>query len=652
MKLIVEIDGRRQEFALRNGANMIGRDPACDIVIAHSSVSRHHTECVLSGQGIVLRDLASKNGTFIGEQRIKEAEAKPGDVLRIGHVSARVAMGVPPGAAVAATGVPEMVKEIAAPKLPSYTEDANPTPVDEMFAPAGTAAAGDGAKDETAQVAEDEGQSSEGGVAGGGKGGSRKRPLTRRERILFLVPAALIGVLLIVIVVVMVTRKKPEGLIPHRVFNDVVNKAVALYQQGDADAALAQLNVVSGRTVENDPQTAKFLAKAITDQQALTTPDAFNQGWVQTRRDWEELAAYSGSTQEARSLAQKQVDWIRRESRNMASYNEFIAAADKLSFKDAIAAAGKIPNTSLYYSLVEKRAKELAAKYMEDSLAKTTAAEARKDWDAALKIYSELASIPTLDASAYAEKRKQCESNKAQADHVLEADKLISEGKSAEAQTHIAAIDPQGIYAPELAKLQAALATAEERGKALSLYNRGDGDAALKVLDDAKLSDTDLYQRIKIVRDSWEKAEAAMKKGQFKEAINICDTILGVEQNPNCKYRVDATELKVSAPATAEKLARQTRDDGIKAIEKGQFKKARDLFEDAVQIDPKGQIGRQEIDNLRRDAGRQYNVAINLTTQDSARALKMFQDVKDMLRVGDPHYDQVSDWIERLNKKP
>lgn len=42
----------------------IGRDPACDLVIPHSSVSRAHAELYHDGDAWRLRDLGSKNGSF------------------------------------------------------------------------------------------------------------------------------------------------------------------------------------------------------------------------------------------------------------------------------------------------------------------------------------------------------------------------------------------------------------------------------------------------------------------------------------------------------------------------------------------------------------------------------------------------------------
>ena len=65
---------------------MFGRRGDTDIQILSKGVSRHHA-CVFEDDdgGMVLMDLSSKNGTFIGEQSIGRHELQPGDVFRIGE---------------------------------------------------------------------------------------------------------------------------------------------------------------------------------------------------------------------------------------------------------------------------------------------------------------------------------------------------------------------------------------------------------------------------------------------------------------------------------------------------------------------------------------------------------------------------------------
>lgn len=57
---------------LHEGQNMIGRDPEGTVVIDSPEVSRQHACLTVGSGGVRLEDLGSKNGTFIGDERVKE----------------------------------------------------------------------------------------------------------------------------------------------------------------------------------------------------------------------------------------------------------------------------------------------------------------------------------------------------------------------------------------------------------------------------------------------------------------------------------------------------------------------------------------------------------------------------------------------------
>lgn len=64
----------------------VGRAPTNQIVLKDERCSRTHLEVFTSGGRWVLRDLDSRNGTLVGEQRIRGDYAlSVGDVIRVGH---------------------------------------------------------------------------------------------------------------------------------------------------------------------------------------------------------------------------------------------------------------------------------------------------------------------------------------------------------------------------------------------------------------------------------------------------------------------------------------------------------------------------------------------------------------------------------------
>lgn len=74
-----------QRFELARRSLIVGRDPACDLVIDDVEVSRRHARLLAQGGGYTIEDLGSTNGTFVNGERARGIVAlKPDDVLRLG----------------------------------------------------------------------------------------------------------------------------------------------------------------------------------------------------------------------------------------------------------------------------------------------------------------------------------------------------------------------------------------------------------------------------------------------------------------------------------------------------------------------------------------------------------------------------------------
>jgi pSer/pThr/pTyr-binding forkhead associated (FHA) protein len=75
-----------QRWSLR-GSLVIGRDPACEIVIPDRQVSRRHARISVTRQGILLEDLGSKNGTHCNGVRVGEpVQLNDGDSVQVALV--------------------------------------------------------------------------------------------------------------------------------------------------------------------------------------------------------------------------------------------------------------------------------------------------------------------------------------------------------------------------------------------------------------------------------------------------------------------------------------------------------------------------------------------------------------------------------------
>ncbi len=78
--------GKRVKLA--NGESIIGRDEGAQIRLVTSEISRQHCLLIPNENGVLVRDLGSRNGTFInGSPIVEETLLKPGDTLSVGPMS-------------------------------------------------------------------------------------------------------------------------------------------------------------------------------------------------------------------------------------------------------------------------------------------------------------------------------------------------------------------------------------------------------------------------------------------------------------------------------------------------------------------------------------------------------------------------------------
>ncbi len=78
-------DGRRH--VIHPSGAIIGRAAGCDIVLPNDSVSTRHAEIARGDVGYVLRDLGSRNGTWLNRQRLSGVQPlNSGDEIAFGEV--------------------------------------------------------------------------------------------------------------------------------------------------------------------------------------------------------------------------------------------------------------------------------------------------------------------------------------------------------------------------------------------------------------------------------------------------------------------------------------------------------------------------------------------------------------------------------------
>jgi len=84
-RLLIKMpDGQTHEHILESKSITMGRRSDNDVQLLDSYVSRQHAEVTREGDGFVIRDLASKHGTFINGERIESKQLVAGDTIQIG----------------------------------------------------------------------------------------------------------------------------------------------------------------------------------------------------------------------------------------------------------------------------------------------------------------------------------------------------------------------------------------------------------------------------------------------------------------------------------------------------------------------------------------------------------------------------------------
>lgn len=72
-------------YVLDRNVTTIGRHPDADVLLDDVTVSRHHAEVRRSNGTLVLVDLGSLNGTYVGSHRVEEHPLSMGDQVQIGR---------------------------------------------------------------------------------------------------------------------------------------------------------------------------------------------------------------------------------------------------------------------------------------------------------------------------------------------------------------------------------------------------------------------------------------------------------------------------------------------------------------------------------------------------------------------------------------
>ncbi|WP_075061573.1 FHA domain-containing protein [Ornatilinea apprima] len=126
-----------KSFLLEQAELFVGRDLNNEIVINDPEVSRRHARFLLQGDGYILEDLGSTNGTTINGQRIMGPYAlRPGEVILLGENVTMVYEAVvdPNATVISSAGQPVTVQGFPQSFPPAQSIPVQPVPPAQAYA--------------------------------------------------------------------------------------------------------------------------------------------------------------------------------------------------------------------------------------------------------------------------------------------------------------------------------------------------------------------------------------------------------------------------------------------------------------------------------------------------------------------------------------
>jgi len=87
--IVLTPHGSVRQVNIKRPITTIGRDPTCGVHIDSLGVSRHHAAIRWTGDRFVVRDMASRNGTYVNKARVVERALRNGDAIGVGDCQLR-----------------------------------------------------------------------------------------------------------------------------------------------------------------------------------------------------------------------------------------------------------------------------------------------------------------------------------------------------------------------------------------------------------------------------------------------------------------------------------------------------------------------------------------------------------------------------------
>ena len=128
--LLITSGDAAQQIAVDKPVFKIGKRRTNNLALQDTNVSREHCEIVAQGEGYILRDLGSRNGTFLNGHRVQEAPLLDGSVIQCSGVQMTFYIQPPSGVAQPLARQAASLSASRGGGLPAAADDDGQTPIE------------------------------------------------------------------------------------------------------------------------------------------------------------------------------------------------------------------------------------------------------------------------------------------------------------------------------------------------------------------------------------------------------------------------------------------------------------------------------------------------------------------------------------------
>lgn len=643
MKFIIRSKDEEYEFLLTPGLYVVGRDPTCDLAIDAHGVSRRHLSCKVTENEVHVKDLGSRNGTYIGSVEVKAATLKDGDELRLGEARLVFEVGVPTSALPPPPG-----EDAAAVSTEPVIESEEETPFDGALVPQPAAGVQPRLLERDGKMfVVDTATGREVEIVPAERAAARKPLLASGRGKLVVGVAVAVVVILFALAIRSALQPDRKPAMKGHVYQNLVDDAVKALGQDDVKKARAL--ALKARAGMPKREAAKVLLD-IVDLWEPWKQDFFKH-WRSVESLLKELGGYDTTT--TRTLfVRENVELIHTELRYSEKAGIARKAFENRDYEKAWSLVSDIPADS---ALGQKEAdfiEAVNARFLEHIQASISAAEGRQDWSAAAEWATKLAgSFPARRDDAR-KLRRRFEEYQGHRRSIVTARVHVSSKNFEAARTSLSTIPADSPYRAEAERLLARAQSGELYAQASALYREGKGEEALALLKKSgDAAARSLARHIKSVLAIHLAGSGASEAKRLIEAERSWEALLRAETDGGNAYRVEALkELDRSSRLRADharQLLKQA-DDHYKAEN---YREARNTYELALEMDPEHQIGQEALKGMMRQGRLDYRIALNLVESNRERALALVRRACGLLPADDPYYNRAVDLKKRVEKE-